>query len=187
MPKYAKGRMPVNKALENVAREADKEGLHFEVRDRTDHPMTRGVEHERFVEVEYVGEPSLLTDNVVAFRLALQGKAGGLSKHQAAVIRQASRTRRSRPQKKIREILARHGYSRDYRWMRQNNFIQRMTYEDATKLKSQPDGHEFRILGVDPEPQTVFLPQTEIRVADDRDLRRITGFLSDPRPRPKRG
>lgn len=175
--------MPVRSALEQIVADADQAGMHMEVRERTDHPVTIGVEHERYVEVEYVGEMSLINDPVVAFKLAIQGQKQGFSSHQASVIRTASRIRRSRPENKIREVLKRHGFSQDYRWGKKNKWIQRMTLADAEKLKSDKGGHEFVILGHEPTPSSIVLPQDEIRISNDKELKRITGFINDNRPR----
>lgn len=180
MAKYPKGRMPVSTALERIAHEAQDAGLDMQVREKTEHPVTQGVEHDKFVEVEYVGEPSLLNDPVVQFKLAINGQKNGFNAHQTAVIRASSRIRASRPPNKIREILARHGFTRDYRWSAKNKWTQRMTIQDAERLKSLPGAHQFIVLGKEERRSSLILPQDVIRVTDDRELKEIVGYINTP-------
>ena len=181
MGKYPRGRMPVGDALEEIAREGKNAGLDMRVRERTATRVDKGVEHERYVEVEYVGEASLLNDPVVQFKLATAGQKNGFNAHQSAVIRASSRIRASRFPGKVREVLSRHGFTRDYRWSEKNKWIQRMTIQDAERLKSAPGGHQFVVLGQEEPRSSLILPQNSIRISDDRDLRRVVGYIHDPR------
>lgn len=157
------------------------------VRPRTEIERTIGVEHEAFVEVEWTGQKSLITNPVVAFKLALEGQPKGFTHHQAAVVRAANRIRRGAFPKVSRTVGPRTGFSRTYSWGHKNKtYIQRMTAADALKLKESPDGKEFRILGQDPEPSPLILPDFDIRVVSDRELRRVEGYIADDRPRPRR-
>jgi hypothetical protein len=176
-----KGRMPVRDALERLAREAPDDGREHRVRKKTEFKDDGGVTHEKFVEVEFIGEPPITSDPVVMFKLAIAGQKHGFTAHQAAVIRATSRIRKPRSKTKVREVLRRHGFSRDYYWTAKNRFIQRMTFEDATRLKATPDGHEFRVLGQEEAPTGLVLPQNLIRVTSDVEMREVLGYIRDPR------
>ena len=176
-----KGRIPRRISLEHLVQIVPDDGRERVIQNAQERDITDGVEHEKYVEVEYIAEPSLLSDPVVGFKLALQGKKGGFTDHQSKVIRAASRMRAVRPKNKIREVLKRHGFSRDYRWSKKNGFKQRMTISDATKLKSSPDGHTFRIIGEEEVKSSIILPQNQIRVTDEREMKQVLGYIRDPR------
>ena len=191
VPKYPRGRMPVKTALEQIATQMEGEGQEAHVRphaETTTNPI--GVEHEQYVEVKWIGEPSYLQDPRVYVRLALMGKPGGFTERQARVIRAASRIRMGTFAGHTREMTRKHGFSRDYAWgARHKTYVQRMTLADANKLRSSVDGHEFVILGFEPEASPIILPPNYIKIISDREFKEITGYIDDSRPKevPTRG
>lgn len=186
VPKYPAGRMPIGTALERIASDMEQSmDQEAHVRTKTEsgtNPI--GVEHEKFVEVKWVGEPAYTADPRVYVKLALTGQPGGFTERQARVIRAANRIRIATVPGHTREMLRSSGFSRDYAWgARHNTYVQRMTLADAEKLKASPDGHEFVILGHEPERGPLTLPPGYIKIVSDQEFKEITGYIDDPRPK----
>lgn len=142
-----------------------------------------GIQHEdRYLEVEWVGEPSMYRNPVVYNRLAFTGQEGGFTVHQAKVVRAANRMRTGRFPKVIREIPENQGFTRTYRWSKENGYVQRMLWQDVERLKASPDGHEFYVIGVDPDPRgPLALPLTGIKVVTDQEFKEIEAYVLDER------
>lgn len=162
----------------------DKADTEAVLRDPTESATADpGVQHEeRWLEVEWVGEPSMYRNPVVYNKLAFVGKPGGFTVHQAKVIRAANRMRMGRFPNVIREMPTRQGYTRDYRWSEKNGYVQRMLWQDVERLKACPDAHEFYVVGVDPDPRGPFaLPPTGIKVITDQEFKEIQAYVMDDR------
>lgn len=184
VPKYAPGRMPVSEALGRIAQDMEGTGQEAKVRPRAEagtNPV--GTMDDKHVLVKWVGEPAYTTDPRVYIKLALTGQPGGFTERQARVIRAASRIRMATVPGHTREMLAKHGFSRDYAWgARHGTYIQRMTFADAELLKASPDGHEFVIMGQEQEPSLITLPAGYIKIISDKEFRQIEGYIEDNRP-----
>lgn len=130
---------------------------------------------DRVVEVEWVGERCFLEDPRVEFMLLREGLPGGFTPHQAAVIRAASKVRIAKVPNHSREMTAdRDGLSQDYVWgPAAKTYVRRMPFADADKLKSCASGHEFRVLGHEPEPSPLRLPEMHVRLVGEREFDRI--------------
>lgn len=182
-------RFHVSDSLAKIAKQIEKTNdEEAVVRPRTQVAHSPGIEHEAFVEVEWVGEPSFIRNPVVALRLALVGQDKGFTPHQAAVIRAANRIRSGAFPGVTRSVGPRSGFSRHYTWGHKNQktSIQRMTMADADKLKASRDGHEFRIIGVESPPALLTLPDVGLRMVSDKEFKRVEGYMADERARPKR-
>lgn len=170
-------RITKHEALQRIAAQMRDAGQEARVLPRgatQERQSARDDDTSRTVEVEWVGERSPLESPLVEYKLARQGMPDGFTPHQAAVIRAAAKLRIGRWKGHSREIGVRDGLSRTYLWgHRVKTFVRRMPYPDAERLKASASGHEFRIVGHEPDPSPLRLPEGHIRLVGDREFNRI--------------
>lgn len=132
---------------------------------------------DRTVDVEWRGEPSALSDPLVEYRriLTRQGAPGGYTPEQDAVITAASILRIARAPKHSRELTKdRDGLSQDYVWgSKVGTYVRSVRYRDAERIKALPSGHEFRIVGHEPEPSPIATSERYIRLVGAQEFDRI--------------
>jgi hypothetical protein len=119
--------------------------------------------------IEWVGEQSVMDEPFVWTGIA----TGRFTKDQEALLRRMALRREVRTQDTIRLLGVNDlGLSRDYVWSRQNRYICLMTFADADKVLSSPDGHCFRDLdAMEPDQPQVLYPPVELRLVSESVLK----------------